>query len=132
MLKRGFPSKEEEVSMESQRQKRVSSLIKEELSRLLIEVIQDSSSGLITVTRVEVSKDLKSAYVYLSLFDTQDKDRLLDLLEKRKGFLRKSIASKIKLKYNPMLIFSLDETYDYEERIEKILKDIKKDEKGHG
>jgi ribosome-binding factor A len=118
--------------MGSQRQKRVSSLIKEELSRLLIEVIQDSSSGLITVTRVEVSKDLKSAYVYLSLFDTQDKDRLLDLLEKRKGFLRKSIASKIKLKYNPMLIFSLDETSDYEERIEKILKDIKKDEKKHG
>ena len=118
--------------MESQRQKRVSSLIKEELSRLLIEVIQDSSSGLITVTRVEVSKDLMSAYVYLSFFDTQDKDRVLDLLEKRKGFLRKSIASKIKLKYNPMLIFSLDETYDYEEKIEKILKDIKKHEKGHG
>ncbi len=118
--------------MDSQRQKRISSLIKEELSRLLIEVIQDSSSGLITVTRVEVSKDLKSAYVYLSLFGTQDKDRLLDLLEKRKGFLRKSIASKIKLKYNPMLFFSLDKTFDYEERIEKILKDIKKDGKEHG
>lgn len=114
------------------RQKRVSSLIKEELSRLLIELVQDSSSGLITVTRVEVSKDLKSAYVYLSLFGAQDKDRLLGLLEKRKGFLRKSIASKIKLKYNPMLIFSLDDTSEYEERIEKILKDIKKDEKGHG
>jgi len=114
------------------RQQRVSSLIKEELSRLLIELVQDSSSGLITVTRVEMSKDLKSAYVYLSLFGTQDKNRLLDLLEKRKGFLRKSIASKIKLKYNPMLIFSLDTTADYEERIERILKDIKKDEKGRG
>lgn len=114
------------------RQKRVSSLIKEELSRLLIEVVQDSSSGLITVTRVEMSKDLKSAYVYLSFFGTQDKDRVLDLLEKRKGFLRKSIASRIKLKYNPMLIFSLDAASDYEERIEKILKDIKKNEKRHG
>lgn len=117
--------------MESQRQKRVSSLIKEELSRLLIEVIQDSSSGLITVTSVEVSKDLRSAYVYLSLLGTQDKDRLLGLLEKRKGFLRKSIASRVKLKYNPMLIFSLDETSDYQEKIEKVLKDIHKDGKGH-
>ena len=118
--------------MESQRQKRVSSLIKEELSRLLIELIQDSSSGLITVTRVEVSKDLRSAFVDLSLFGTQDKDKVLAHLEKRKGFIRKSIASKIKLKYNPMLIFSLDETSDYDARIEKILEDIKKDGKGHG
>jgi len=116
----------------SQRQKRVSSLIKEELSRLLIELVQDSSSGLITVTRVEVSKDLKSAYVYLSFFGAEDQEKVLGLLEKRKGFLRKSIASKIKLKYNPMLIFSLDTTSNYEKRIDEILRDVKKDEKGRG
>ena len=116
----------------SQRQKRVSSLIKEELSRLLIEFVQDSSSGLITVTGVEVSKDLKSAYVDLSIFGAEDKEKVLALLEKRKGFLRKSIASKIKLKYNPMLIFSLDATSDYEKRIDEILEDVKKHEKGRG
>lgn len=111
---------------ESRRQKRVASLLKEELSRLLIELFQDSSSGIITITRVEVSKDLKAARVYLSLYGYEKKEKILDFLEKRKGFLRKSVASKTKLKYNPLLIFSLDPTEDYQEQIDKIIEDIRK------
>lgn len=76
-----------------------------------------------------MSKDLKTAYVYLSFFGCKEKKTILDILEKRKGFLRKSIASKTELKYNPLLIFSLDETHDYEERIDKIIKNMKKNEK---
>ena len=117
---------------ESRRQKRVSSLLKEELSRLFIETIQDSISGLITITRVEMSRDLKTAYVYLSLYGSQEKEKALELLEKKKGLLRKSIASKVKLKYNPLLIFLLDQTTDYQERIDKIIKAIKENEKGAG
>lgn len=114
---------------DNRRQKRVSSLIKEELSRLLIKVIQDSSSGLLTITRVEMSKNLKTAHVFLSLFGCKEKEKTLDLLEMRKGFLRKSIASKTKLKYNPQLIFSLDTTPDFEERLDKIITRMKKNER---
>lgn len=114
---------------ESRRQKRVSSLIKEELSRLFIDLIQDSSSGLITITRVEMSKDLKTAYVYLSLFGFEDNDKVLEFLERRKGFLRKSVASRTELKYNPILIFSLDRIYEYEEKIDKIIKNLRENEK---
>lgn len=113
----------------NRRQKRVSSLIKEKLSRLLIELIQDSSSGLITITRLEMSKDLKTAYIFISLFGCREKEKILDLIEKRKGFLRKSIASKTKLKYNPLLNFSLDETPEYEKRIDKIIKNMRKNER---
>lgn len=114
---------------ESRRQKRVSSLIKEELSRLFIDLIQDSSSGLITITRVEMSKDLRTAYVYLSLFGFEDNDKVLEFLERRKGFLRKSVASRTELKYNPMLIFSLDRMYEYEEKIDKIIENLRENEK---
>jgi ribosome-binding factor A len=114
---------------ESRRQRRVSSLIKEELSRLFIDLIQDSSSGLITITRVEISKDLKTAYVYLSLFGFEDNNKVLEFLERRKGFLRKSVASRTELKYNPMLIFSLDRIYEYEEKIDKIIKNLRENEK---
>jgi ribosome-binding factor A len=114
---------------ESRRQKRVSSLIKEELSRLFIDLIQDSSSGLITITRVEMSKDLKTAYVYLSLFGFEDDDKVIEFLERRKGFLRKSVASRTELKYNPMLIFSLDRIYEYEEKIDKIIENLRENEK---
>jgi ribosome-binding factor A len=113
----------------SRRQKRVGSLIKERLGQILIQDIQDSSSGLITITRVEMSADLRTAYVYLSSYGQVNKNALLASLEKRKGYLRKSIASAIKLKYNPSLIFVLDTTAEYESHIDKLLEQIKKHEK---
>jgi ribosome-binding factor A len=115
--------------MATRRQKRVASLIKEELSRLLVEEIQDSSSGLITITRVEMGPDLKTAHIYLSIFGGKQKETILELLDKEKGYLRKSIASKVKLKYNPLLIFSFDPNPDYEAKIDKLLENIRKDEK---
>jgi len=113
----------------TRRQKRVGSLIKEEVSRLFLEEIQDSSSCLITVTRVEMSTDLKTAYIYFSVFGSEKKETILELLEARKGHLRKSIASKVKLKYNPLLIFSLDPLTEYQERIDSALEKIKKNGK---
>jgi ribosome-binding factor A len=114
---------------ESRRQKRVSNLIKETLSRLIIESFQDSSSGLITITHVSMSKDLKNAHVYLSILGHPSKQEILDLINEKKGYLRKVIASQIKLKYNPMLIFSLDESFEYDEKIQKIIKTLNKNEK---
>ena len=114
---------------ESRRQKRVASLIKEELGRLLMEDIQGSSLELITITRVEMSSDLKSARVYISLFGSGEKGAILDSLNERKGHFRKSIASKINLKYNPMLIFFLDPASDYERRIDELIDHVRKNEK---
>jgi ribosome-binding factor A len=114
---------------ESRRQKRVSNLIKEEIGRLIIETFQDSSSGLVTVTQVSMSKDLKHAHVYLSILGEAPKQEILDLINKRKSYLRKVIATKIKLKYNPMLIFSLDTSIELEERIQKVLDALNRNEK---
>ncbi|MEE8604770.1 MAG: 30S ribosome-binding factor RbfA [Candidatus Aminicenantaceae bacterium] len=114
---------------ESRRQKRVSNLIKEELSRLVIESFQDSTSGLITITHVSMSKDLKNAHVYLSVIGHSPKQEILDLLNERQGYLRKAVASKTKLKYNPLLIFSLDDSFEYEERIQNVIKTLDKNEK---
>jgi len=115
--------------VESRRQKRVGSLLKEVLSKLLIEDIQDASSGLITVTRVEMSKDLRVAHVYISLYGCESSKFTLDFLERRKKHIRKTVASKIKLKYNPELIFSLDSALLHEERIDRLLEEIKRDER---
>lgn len=106
----------------------MASLLKEELSRLLIESFQDSSSGLITVTRVEMAADLKTARIYLSIYGGEKDETFLEVLERKKGYLRKAIASRVKLKYNPLLIFSLDPSADYQEKIETLLEDLKKNE----
>ncbi len=115
---------------ENRRQKRVSSLIKEVLSLLLIDAVQDlHSTGLISITRIEMTKDLKTAYVYLSFYGAEHREEILEGLNERVGYFRKSIASEINLKYNPMLIFSYDPILSYEEKIDSLLAKIKKDEK---
>lgn len=112
---------------ESRRQKKVASLIKEALSRPLSEVLQEIG-GLVTITRVEMSPDLRTAHVFISLFDLKDRDRIMDLLALKQGYLRKSVASKTKLKYNPTLFFELDPSSSYEENIDRIIKRLKNNE----
>jgi ribosome-binding factor A len=116
--------------MESgRRPRRVASLIKEALGRILLREFQDTSTGLITVTRVEMTADLKTARVYLSFYGDIRGEAVLGLIESRKGHLRKSIASEVKLKYNPDLIFSRDPAPEYERRLDSLMERLKDDEK---
>ncbi len=112
---------------ESRRQKKMSSLLKEVLSQHLLEDIQDTSAGLISITGINMSKDLKTAHVYLSMFGTEQKDQVLDMLNKKAGYFRKVIASKTNLKYNPKLIFSIDPMIEYESKLDQLYDKIKDD-----
>lgn len=112
---------------ETRRQKRVASLVKEELSRLLItEAPPIPASGMITVTNVQVSADLKKAHIEISVFGAEDKEAVVESLNARKGYFRKCVASRIKIKYNPLLHFRLDQSADITARLDKILDKIKK------
>ena len=109
----------------SLRQKKVSSLIKQELSRIFLDFFHEDV-GIVSITSVDMTRDLKTAHVYLSFYQNSDHDLLLKKLEQSKKHLRKMIASKIDLKYNPQLIFSEDPTLLYEDRLNSIMMDINK------
>jgi ribosome-binding factor A len=108
------------------RSRRVAELIQAELGRLMIREFQDSESGFVTVTRVEVTADLLNAHIYLSVFSSKDPDAFLARLERSKGYIRKILASRIKLKYNPALFFSLDTGPEYASRIDELIEKAKK------
>jgi ribosome-binding factor A len=110
------------------RPKRVAHLIQETLSRVFLEEFQ-GETGLITVTRVEMTSDLRTAHVYLSFFGGPGEEALWERLEKSKGYLRKSIASGVKLRYNPRLVFHRDPTPELESRIDRLIERLKDDEK---
>ncbi|OGD24948.1 MAG: ribosome-binding factor A [Candidatus Aminicenantes bacterium RBG_13_59_9] len=110
------------------RPKRVAHLIQETLSRVFLEEFQ-GETGLITVTRVEMTADLQTAHVYLSLFGRRDEEALWERLENSKGYLRKAIASGVKLRYNPRLVFHRDPTPELESRIDRLIERLKDDEK---
>ncbi|MFW6159698.1 MAG: 30S ribosome-binding factor RbfA [Acidobacteriota bacterium] len=114
---------------ESIRQKRVAALLKEELANLFLSFFQDQKENFITITHVFVSKDLKTAEIYLSIFQHQKEHEIIRRLNVKAGFFRKAIASKVQLKYNPMLIFRLDPVFSDRERIDRIIEQLKNDGK---
>ncbi len=106
---------------ESRRQKRVDSVLRDALSLLLIQELQDVTPDLVTVTGVETAADLQSARVRISLYGSGDKDAALAHLRKRTAPLRRILATRVELKYNPMLFFELDPAPAFAERLETIL-----------
>ena len=112
---------------ETLRQKRVASLIQEILSGILLSSFRNVYPGLVSITQVDLFKDLRQARVYLSFFGGERPEVYLRQLNDRSGTFRKAIASHSKLKYNPKLIFFLDPGSGYEKRIDKILNDLEKD-----
>lgn len=114
------------MSEKGYRTRRVAELIRAELSRLLLAEYQDAGSGLLTVTRVEVTPDLLIARVYLSIFGGRDPRGLLERLERDTGALRRALASRIKLKYNPELFFALDPGPEHQDRIDQLIEETKK------
>jgi ribosome-binding factor A len=114
------------MSEKSFRTRRVAELIRSELSRLLITEFQDPASGLLTVTRVEMTPDLLTARVFLSVFGAADPAALLDRLERSRGALRRALASRVKLKYNPELFFALDPGPEHQDRIDRLIEETKR------
>ncbi len=108
------------------RTRRVAELIRTELSRLVLAEFQDAESGLLTVTRVDVTPDLLAARVHLSVFGGRDPGALLERLERSKGALRRALASRVKLKYNPQLFFALDPGLEHQDRIDQLIEEAKK------
>jgi ribosome-binding factor A len=108
----------------SLRQKKVASLVRQELSHLLLDFFHGEDTGPVSITRVDMTNDLKTAHVFLSFFENHKQDHLLKELDLRKGYFRKLIAAKIDLKYNPMLIFSLDPLLSIDEKLDNIFANV--------
>jgi len=113
---------------EDRRAKRVAHRIQEELSRFIIEEVQAQGSGLITVTRVEMTPDLETARVFLSVFGGEGADEVVERLERMKGSVRRFLASRVNLKYNPELIFLPDPSPEYEERLDRLIEKARRHE----
>ncbi|MGC5324073.1 30S ribosome-binding factor RbfA [Brevibacillus sp. SYSU BS000544] len=111
--------------MNKTRTNRIGEEIKKELSILLQREMKDPRIGFVTVTGVEVTPDLQQAKVFVSVFGSaEQKEASLRGLQKAKGFLRTEIAKRIKLRHAPDLIFKMDASIDYGNKIETILREI--------
>lgn len=116
--------------MRYKRSQRVGELIHEEISNLLLMEIKDPRIGFVTITRVELSDDLKNAKIFVSVMaDENGKEKALQGLSSASGFIRKELGKKLRLKLVPELIFKIDNSLDYSLRIQKTLFEISETDK---
>ena len=108
---------------------RINEELKKEISNIIsFELQNPEATGLISVTRVKITPDLKYAKVYVSMLNSKSKTKTMDALKNSAGFIRSLIAKRINLRITPELVFEEDDSMEYGERIDKILKDINKGE----
>lgn len=115
----------------SRRPARVSQQIKRELSEIIQrnEIKDDRIGGLISITDVEVSGDLRNVKVYFSVYgEESQKVGTLAALEDAAGFLRGEICRRLGIRFAPELIFKLDDSLERGHKITELLEKIKRKE----
>lgn len=104
---------------------RIDEEYRKELSNIISYNLKNPSvTGLISVTKVKVTNDLKYAKVYISILNSKNIKDTLAGLKKSSGFIRSELAKRVNLRNTPELIFELDDSIEYGAKIDSILKEI--------
>jgi ribosome-binding factor A len=116
--------------VEFSRNERIAEEIKKAASLIINNELKDPRiDGLVSVTRVDVTRDLRHATIFISFYgDNAKKNTTFDVIQKAKGFIRYELANQLRIKYMPEISIKLDESIEYGFRIDKLLKDIKSQE----
>lgn len=107
--------------MPTRRQRRVAELVQEEISLLIQQEVDDPRVGLVTLTHVEVTPDLRLAHVYFSALDKEAQTQALKALNHASSFLRHELGARVRLRYTPELEFHVDHSLEHSMRIEELL-----------
>jgi len=110
--------------MDSTRQNRIAKLIQKELADIFLADGIPVYDCMITVTQTKVTSDLSLARSYLSIFNADDNELVISAIRKNTKDIRYRLAQKIKhqMRVIPQLIFFIDDSLDYLENIENLLK----------
>ena len=112
----------------SQRQLRVGELIKQSLGQIFLRdeaKVPNIDTKNITVTEVRMSPDLKNARAYVIPLGGKDSDKAVSILTEFSHRIRKVLSKKVDMKFLPRVSFVSDKSFDYAEKIEKLIQENK-------
>ena len=113
------------------RPERIQEALRQEISRVVIEEIKDPRIGFLTITKVDLTNDLRYAKVYFSVLGgAKEKALALKGLNSAKGYIKGIVADRIKLRLVPEISFRIDESIEHTQEIYDLLKKIKKKDEG--
>lgn len=107
---------------------RINEEVKREISTIIRNEIKDPRlTAMVSVTDVKVTKDLRYAKVFVSIFgkDEEEKNNTFLALKNASGYIRREIGQRINLRYNPQIIFQLDDSINYGMHIEQLIAKVK-------
>ena len=113
----------------SQRQLRVGEMIKQSLGMIFSRneaKVPNLETNTITVTEVKMSQDLKIAKAYVLPLGGKDADAIVNILKEFSFLIRRVLSKKITIKFLPKILFAKDESFEYAEKIENLIKQINK------
>ena len=111
----------------SRRTDRINEQLREEISMLLTRSIKDPRlNGIISITRVISSGDLRSARVYISVMgNNQTKQEALAGIQSAASFLRRELRDRINMKHTPFLTYELDDSMEEADQLLRLMKQVK-------
>lgn len=113
---------------ETNRMNRINEELKREISNIInFELNNSNVTGMISVTKVKVTPDLRYARVYVSMINSKNKKNTLAGLKQASGYIRSALAKKVNLRNTPELVFEFDETIEYGAKIDSIINEITRD-----
>jgi len=112
--------------VQAKRIDRINQLIREEISSLLRRELKDPRIGFVTITEVDVSKDLHHAKVFVSILGSEEEWRgSLEALDRASGFIRNWLRQNLRLRYIPQLQFRPDRSMAHAAHIQQLLEELK-------
>ncbi len=104
---------------------RVNEELKKTISHVIEFELQNSKvTGMVSVTKVKITPDFRYAKVYISMLNSKSEGKTIEGLRESAGFIRSQIAKTMNLRVTPELSFEKDDSMEYGEKIDKILKEI--------
>lgn len=108
------------------RYEKVAQVIREEVSLILQERLKDPRLGFVTITRVELTKDLRYAKIFFSVLGSdEERKKTKEALDSALGFIRSLLAQRLNLRLAVEITFREDRSSEYSARIHELLEEIK-------
>jgi len=107
------------------RHDKVTQAMKREISNIIHDELKDPRLGFVTITRVEMTADLRYAKVFFSVLGKEEEHKKTkEALDSALGYIRRLIAQRIRLRFAPEIIFREDRSIEYSMHIEKLLNEL--------
>ena len=118
--------------MSYQRIDRISEEVRREVDAIIREQLHDPRiKGTYSITRAEVTRDLRYAKIYVSVLEDEDRGPMLQALKKAAGYVRHELGKRMIIRYAPELLFEMDHNIEYGVHIATVLKQVQSEGQNH-